>query len=109
MSLQAAPPAVMKQQGFHVSEGAHWAAKPSDAHLSSSQASASSKLADGLQGLMDMCNAGTLTSVSPDSSVGLLPRAQTASISSTLHAGSSVAALCLKNCHCFGRVQDLRS
>ena len=61
----------MKQQGFHVSEDAQWAAKASGTHLSSSQASASSKLADGLQGLMEMCNAGSLTSTHPTTSVSL--------------------------------------
>lgn len=68
-TMQAVPPAFMKQQGFHVSEGAQWTAKPSDAHLSSSQASASSKLADGLQGLMEMCNVAALTSLTTDSLV----------------------------------------
>ena len=72
-----APPAFMKQQGFHVSEGAHWAAKQQPEVLpSSSVVSASSRLADGLQGLMDMCNAGSLTTAAANSSVGaalLLP------------------------------------
>ena len=70
--VQDTAPAFMKQQGFHVSQAAQWAAKPSEAQLSSSQASASSKLADGLQGLLEMCNAGSLTNVTQQSSVGIL-------------------------------------
>ena len=86
---QAPPPAFMKQQGFHVAEkqqgfhvpeGAPWRAKQqqSGALPSSSVASASSRLADGLQGLMDMCNAGSLTTSAVNASVGLPPLARIA-------------------------------
>ncbi len=50
----------MKQQGFHISERTQHAKKRANVLPGSSQTS--SKLADGLQGLMDMCNAGSLMS-----------------------------------------------
>ncbi|KAL3138016.1 hypothetical protein ABBQ38_005252 [Trebouxia sp. C0009 RCD-2024] len=53
----------MKQQGFHIAERSLHSARPDDAVQGSSQTS--SKLAEGLQGLMDMCNAGSLMSPSP--------------------------------------------
>ncbi|KAL0034542.1 hypothetical protein WJX79_007603 [Trebouxia sp. C0005] len=49
----------MKQQGFHVADCTHHAKCHDDLLPGSSQTS--SKLAEGLQGLMDMCNAGSLT------------------------------------------------
>lgn len=49
----------MKQQGFHIADRTHHAKHRDDPLPGSSQTS--SKLADGLQGLMDMCNAGSLT------------------------------------------------
>ncbi|DBA78984.1 hypothetical protein WJX77_002706 [Trebouxia sp. C0004] len=51
----------MKQQGFHIADRTHRAKRRDDPLLASSQTP--SKLADGLQGLMDMCNAGSLTTV----------------------------------------------
>jgi len=48
----------MKQQGFHIADRTHHAKRRDDPLPGSSQTS--SKLADGLQGLMDMCNAGSL-------------------------------------------------
>ena len=48
----------MKQQGFHIADRTHHAKRRADPLPGSSQTS--SKLADGLQGLMDMCNAGSL-------------------------------------------------
>lgn len=48
----------MKQQGFHIADRTHHAKHRDDPLPGSSQTS--SKLADGLQGLMDMCNAGSL-------------------------------------------------
>ena len=50
----------MKQQGFHIADRSHHATSHDEALQGSSQAP--SKLADGLQGLMDMCNAGSLMS-----------------------------------------------
>ena len=47
----------MKQQGFHIAEPIS-RRTPEDAFPGSSQTA--SKLADGLQGLMDMCSAGSL-------------------------------------------------
>ncbi len=48
----------MKQQGFHIADRTHHAKRRDDPLPGSSQTP--SKLADGLQGLMDMCNAGSL-------------------------------------------------
>lgn len=48
----------MKQRGFHIAEHSSHSTRPDDALQGSSQTS--SKLAEGLQGLMDMCNAGSL-------------------------------------------------
>lgn len=50
----------MKQQGFHITERSQHARRHDDVVPVGSQTS--SKLADGLQGLMDMCNAGSLMS-----------------------------------------------
>lgn len=58
----------MKQQGFHIAERSSDGRRPDDALQGSSQTS--SKLAEGLQGLMDMCNAGSLMTAPPPAMVG---------------------------------------
>ena len=60
--------AFMKQQGFHIAEHSSHTTRPDDALQGSSQTS--SKLAEGLQGLMDMCNAGSLMAASSPAMVG---------------------------------------
>lgn len=59
---------VMKQQGFHIAERSSHSTRPDDAMQGSSQTS--SKLAEGLQGLMDMCNSGNLMTAPPPAMVG---------------------------------------
>ena len=48
----------MKQQGFHIAERAHQAKHLDDVLPEASHST--SKLADGLQGLLEMCDAGSL-------------------------------------------------
>lgn len=58
----------MKQQGFHIAEHSSHSTRPDDALQGSSQTS--SKLAEGLQGLMDLCNAGSLMATTAPAMVG---------------------------------------
>lgn len=58
----------MKQQGFHIAERSRHSTQHDGALPGSSQTS--SKLAEGLQGLMDMCSAGSLMSAPPPAMVG---------------------------------------
>ena len=53
----------MKQQGFHIAEPSSHSKRRDDAVQGSSQTS--SKLADGLQGLMDLCSSGSLMNAPP--------------------------------------------
>ena len=60
----------MKQQGFHITERSQHARRHDDVVPVGSQTS--SKLADGLQGLMDMCNAGSLMSAPAQAMVRIM-------------------------------------